>query len=154
MTEPTKVDIHHRRISQLSDFAELMEILFPGNRSQQYAAVCIFFELKWSSELIPSMSKYQEQYNISRRTLERTRAKLSRLGMIEYISHVNNRYGNQYGWMLSPRLVRTLRQLAEKYALYKNQKDGTIEKDRLLIQFSDAMRTARITNNNTNQLKS
>ncbi len=32
MAEPTKIDFHHRRIPQISDFTELIEMLFPGNR--------------------------------------------------------------------------------------------------------------------------
>jgi hypothetical protein len=32
------------RIRQISDYSELVEMFFPGNRNQQYAATCIFGE--------------------------------------------------------------------------------------------------------------
>jgi len=34
MTEPTKIDFQHRRISQISDFTELIEMLLSGYEGQ------------------------------------------------------------------------------------------------------------------------
>jgi hypothetical protein len=89
VTEPTKIDFHNRRISQLSDFSELIEILFPDNRNQQYAATCIFYELKWAKHMVPNLAHIEKRYNISHRIVQRTRAKLSRIGLIEHISYLN-----------------------------------------------------------------
>ncbi len=108
MTEPTKMDFHHRRISQISDFTELIEMLFPGNRNQQYAAACIFFKLKWANDIVPHLASLGQKYDVSRRILQRARAKLSRLGLIEHVSYLNSRYGGQNGWKLSTRFERAL----------------------------------------------
>jgi hypothetical protein len=90
--ELTKIDFNHRRISQISDFTELIEMLFPNNRNQQHAAVCIFFELKWANRIVPNLAYLERKYEVSRRILQRTRAKLSKLGLIEHVSYLNSRY--------------------------------------------------------------
>jgi hypothetical protein len=56
MKEPTKIDFQHRRIPQISDFAELIETLVPGSRNQQHAAAAIFFELKWANRIVPNLA--------------------------------------------------------------------------------------------------
>lgn len=114
MTEPTKIDFHHRRIQRIDDITDIVEMLFPGNRNQQHAAARILIALKVTKELIPSLTFLEQQYNISRRTLQRTRAKLSRLGLIEHITWMNSRYGGQQGWKLSSRFSTALRKLAQK----------------------------------------
>ena len=141
MTEPTKIEFHHRRISQISDFTELIEMLFPGNRNQQHAGACIFFELKWAKHIVPNLAHIEKRYDISRRILQRTRAKLSRLGLIEHVSYLNNRYGGQHGWKLSTRFERALNQLASRCADFRNRKTSSKEKDLLLLEFSDAKRS-------------
>jgi len=108
MVEPTKIDFRHRRISQISDFTELIEVVFPGNCNQQHAAACIFFELKWAKHMMPNLAHIEKRYDISRRILQRARAKLSRLGLIEHVSYLNSRYGGQHGWRLSTRFERAL----------------------------------------------
>jgi len=140
MQEPTKIDFHHRRISQISDFAEMMEMLFPGNRNQQHAAACIFLELKWTNGMVPNMSHIEKRYGISRRILQRTRARLSRLGLIEHVSYLNSRYGGEHGWKLSTRFAGALKQLAEKCAGFKERSTSSKEKDMMLVQLMDARR--------------
>jgi len=142
MKEPTKIDFQHRRISQISDLAELIEMLVPGNRNQQHAAAAIFFELKWANRVVPSLAYLEKKYEISRRILERARAKLSRLGLIEHISYLNSRYGGQHGWRLSSRFETALRRLAGKCAVLRDTSGSSREKDRLLLQFMDARRAA------------
>ena len=63
----------------LSDFTELIEILFPGNRNQQHAGACIFYELKRAEHIVANLAQVETRYHVSRRTLQRTRAKLARL---------------------------------------------------------------------------
>jgi len=140
MVEPTKIDFRHRRISQISDFTELIEVVFPGNRNQQHAAACIFFELKWAKHMMPNLAHIEKRYDISRRILQRARAKLSRLGLIEHVSYLNSRYGGQHGWRLSTRFERALNQLGLKYADYRNTAAGSKEKEILLLEFTDARR--------------
>jgi len=138
MAEATKIDFHHRRISQLSDFTELIEMLFPGNRNQQHAAACIFFELKWTGTIVPNLGYLESKYDVSRRVLQRARAKLSRLGLIEHVSYLNSRYGGRHGWRLSSRFETSLRQLAEKCSVLREKTVGTREKDNMLLQLVDA----------------
>ena len=138
MPEPTKIDFHHRRISRLSDFTELIEMLFPGNRNQQHAEACIFFELKWTSAIVPNVAYLERKYGISRRALQRARAKLSRLGLIEHVSYLNSRYGGQHGWRLSGRFETALRQLADTCALLRRQANSSETKDRLYLTLVDA----------------
>jgi len=138
--EPTKIDLNHRRISQLSDFTEMIEMLFPGNRNQQHAAACIFFELKWAKHMVRNLAHIKKRYDISRRTLQRTRAKLSRLGLIEHISYLNSRYGGQHGWRMSTRFERTLNKLASKCADFRITANSSKEKEMMLLDFADARR--------------
>jgi len=140
MSEPTKIDFLHRRISQISDFTELIEMLFPVNRNQQHAAVCIFFELKWANGMVPNLAYLETKYDVSRRILQRTRAKLSRLGIIEHISYLNSRYGGQHGWKLSSRFESALKQLSERCAGFRETKTSSKKKELMLVELMDARR--------------
>ena len=113
MSESTKINFISNRIYKLSDYTELVEMLFPGNKNQQRAAACVLFELKWADKIAPNLCYIENKYSISRRILQRTRSKLSRLGLIEHISYLNSRYGGQSGWKLSTRFSSSLRKLAE-----------------------------------------
>ena len=115
-------------------------MLFPGNRNQQHAAACMFFELKWAKHIVPNLAHIEKRYAISRRILQRTRAKLSRLGLIEYVSYLNSRYGGQHGWRLSTRFERSLNQLGSKCADYRNTVTDSKDKEILLLGFTDARR--------------
>jgi hypothetical protein len=140
MAEPTKIDFHHRKISQVSDFTELIEMLFPGNRNQQHGAACIFFELKWANSIVPNLAYIKSKYSVTHRILQRARAKLTRLGLIEHVSYLNSRYGGQHEWKLSSRFETALRQMAEKSAGFKNKGTGSKEKDLMLVELMDARR--------------
>ena len=146
MPEYTKISFNHRK--DISDYADLVEMLFPGNCNQQHAALCILFELKWSNNIMPSLSCLEKQYNISRRILERTRAKLSRLGLVEHVSSFNRRYGGQSGWKLSSRFGGTLKRLAEKCAQLRDTQASSKEKDAMLIDLMEARRNTGKEKNN------
>jgi hypothetical protein len=134
MAESTKINFISNRIYRLSDYTELIELLFPGNRNQQRAAASILFELKWTDSIEPNLVYIENKYGISRRTLQRTRAKLSRLGLIEHVSYLNSRYGGQSGWKLSTRFSSSLRKLAEYADLWSKEKGAkTQEKERMLM---------------------
>jgi len=128
MTESTKIDFRSRRTSQIADITDIVAILFPGNRNQQHAAARILLNLKKAGELISSLSFLEDKYGISRRTLQRTRAKLSRLGLIEHVTWMNRRYGGQTGWRLSGRFSLSLRRLAEKVDDWRNDKRSDLRK--------------------------
>jgi len=122
-------------------------MLFPGNRNQQHAAACIFFELKWGDPIVPGLGYLYSKYNISRRVLQRTRAKLSRIGLIEHVSYLNNRYGGQHGWKLSSRFETALKQLAERCSLLRDKTTSSMEKDAIMLELIGTgrkVRTARV----------
>ena len=139
MPELTKINFNHRK--DISDYSDLVELLFPGNRNQQHAAACLFIELKWSHRIVPNMAYLETKYDISCRILQRTRAKLSRLGLIEHISYLNNRFGGQHGWKLSTRFERALNQLAQKCAGFRDTKTSSKEKDLMFVEFADTRRS-------------
>ena len=134
MTEPTKIEFRARHISQLADLTDLVEILFPGNRNQQHAAARILLALKAAKELVPNLKHLEQQHMVSRRTLQRTRARLARLGLIEHVTWMNTRYGGQQGWKLSGRMSTALRQLADKIDDWRNDKRPERgDKDTILV---------------------
>ena len=134
MTESTKIDFRYRRISRIGDVTDLVEMLFPGNRNQQHAAARILLALKAAKDLVRSLKHLEEEHRISRRTLQRTRAKLARLGLIEHVSWMNTRYGGQQGWKLSGRMSTSLRQLADKIDDWRNDKrPERQDKDTMLV---------------------
>ena len=141
MPEYTKIQFNYRK--DIADYTDLVEMLFPGNRNQQHAAACILFQLKWTDDIIlPSLNFIQEKYVISKRILERTRSKLSRLGLIEHVSSFNTRYGGQSGWKLSSRFEAALKKLAEKTSSLRDKNSGSKEKDEMFISLTDARRSA------------
>jgi len=139
MPEYTKISFNYRK--EISDYSDLVEMLFPGNHNQQHAAVCILLELKWDGSLVSNISYLEKRHKISRRILQRARAKLSRLGLIEHVSRFNMRYGGQAGWKLSTRFERSLNQLAQRCAGLRDTKTGLKEKDSMLIEFVNAKRS-------------
>ena len=148
MPEYTKIHFNYRK--EISDYADLVEMLFPGNRNQQYASACILFELKWTDRIIQSSLNFiQDKYMVSKRILERTRSKLSRLGLIEHVSSFNTRYGGQSGWKLSSRFEAALKRLAEKTTSLRDKNSSSKEKDEMFISLTDARRSVIIAKNRT-----
>ncbi len=128
MTESSKIEFAARHIREIGDITDLAHVFFHSNRNQQHAAGRILLALKAATQPIPSLSYLEDRYGISRRTLQRTRAKLSRLGLIERISWMNSRYGGQEGWRLSSRMSTALRLLADKIDDWR--KDNSPERRR------------------------
>ena len=120
MTVTTKLDFHHRRAARIEDLNDLVETLFTGNPNQQHAAARILLALKYADQLVPSLGCLEQPYGISRRTLQRTRAKLARFGLIERVSWMNSRHGGREGWKLSGRFSAALRRLADRTDLWRN----------------------------------
>ena len=148
MPEYTKIHFNHRK--QVSDYSDLVEMLFPGNRNQQHAAACILFELKWANNIVSSLSFIQRKYHVPIRILQRARAKLARLGLIEHISSFNTHYGGQSGWKLSNRFRVALKRLAEKCAALRDNRGNSKEKDAMFVVFADTRRnTSDCMNGNT-----
>ena len=140
MPEYTKINFNYRK--DIADYSDLVEMLYPGNRNQQYTSACILFELKWTDGIIQSSLNFiQDKYMISKRILERTRSKLSRLGLIEHVSSFNTRYGGQSGWKLSSRFEAALKRLAEKISSLRDKNSSSKEKDEMFISLTDARRS-------------
>jgi hypothetical protein len=137
----TRIEIAFNKIARIGDASDLAELLFPGNRNQQHAFLVIWFLLKWDNPgLVPNLSEPAQEYGISRRTLERVRAKLRRLGLIDHVSRFNARHGYHEGWVNSPRFEHSLRQLADQVAALRSAGKGAREKDELLLQLAAARR--------------
>ena len=114
-----------------------MGILFPGNRNHRDAAACILFELKWANGIVPNLACLEARYSLSRRTIQRTRAKLARLGLIEYVGRFNARHGGQEGWRLSGRLSSAFRQLADMVDDWRTDRPvGLKGREELLLRMS------------------
>ena len=126
MTESSKINFAARRIREIGDITDLAQVFFPGNRNQQHAAGRILLALKAAAQPVRSLSDLEERHGISRRTLQRTRAKLSRLGLIERVTWMNSRHGGQEGWKLSSRMSTALRALADKIDNWR--KDACLER--------------------------
>ncbi|MGB2987950.1 MAG: hypothetical protein WBE26_18940 [Phycisphaerae bacterium] len=133
MNESTKIDFRYRRIGQLDDITDLVAIVFPGNKNQQHAAARILLALRAAKQPIPTLADLECRFSISRRTLQRTRAKLARLGLIEHVSWMNSRYGGRQGWKVSGRMSGALRQMADKVdGWQKDHRPERREKDERL----------------------
>ena len=134
MTESTKITFVARRVGDVDDVTDLVAILFPGNANRQHAAARILLTLKAANAPSASLSDLERQYGISRRILQRTRAKLARLGLIEYASALSSRYGGQQGWRLSGRMSTALRQLADRVERWRSDvRPERMEKDEKLV---------------------
>ena len=119
-------------------------MLFLGNRNQQHAAACIFFELKWADSIVPNLAYIETKYGVTHRILQRARAKLTRLGLIEHVSYLNSRYGGQHGWKLSSRFETAMRQLAKKSSMFREKAASSKEKEKMLLQLVDARRNTHV----------
>ena len=139
----TTVEISFNRIARLADLSDLAELLFPGNRNQQHAFLAVYIEMKWAEHhMVPNSGDVAREYGITKRTLERVRAKMRRMGLIDHVSRFNASYGYREGWVLSGRFERSLRQLADKMGDLEEAVKGSREKDSLLLEFAEARRRA------------
>ncbi len=139
----TRIDLSFNTIARLADLADLAELLFPGNRNQQHAFLVVWLTLKWADHsMVPNLTEVAEKYGASKRTLERVRAKMRRLGLIDHVSRFNAQHGYREGWVFSGRFERSLGRLVERAAALKNSAVSSRDKDMLLLQFADARKSA------------
>jgi hypothetical protein len=136
----TKIELAYNRTARMADAADLAELLFPGNRNQQHAFLVIWTTLKWSREAVPDLGEIVRENGVSRRTYERVRAKLRRLGVIEPVSKFDMRGNGRDGWRLSTRFERSLRQMAARVGDLREASVGSKDKDLLLVRLADARR--------------
>jgi len=139
----SKIDLSFNRIRCLNDLSDLAEILFPGNRNQQHAFLVIWISLKWADHrMVPNLGEAVRRHGVSKRTLERVRAKMRRMGLIDHVSRFNAKHGYREGWVFSGRFERALAALAGKVADLKDPGKGSRDKDELLLDYTEAKRTA------------
>ena len=138
----TRIEISFNKMARLADLEDLAEILFPGNRNQQHAFLVVWIALKWRHRMVPNLADVAAQHHVSRRTLERVRAKLRRMGIIEHVSRFSSRFGYHEGWVLSTRFERGLRELADKVAGLNDAGNGSNEKDQMLVGLAAARRNS------------
>ena len=130
-----KIDFRHARIRKIGDVVDMVEMLFPGNRNRQHAAARVLLALKAARGPVSSLSELERSYCISSRTLERTRAKLARLGLIERVTWMNSRYGGREGWKVSGRMSAGLRRLADRIDQWRQETDPErTRKEQILAQ--------------------
>jgi len=139
----TKIEFAFSRIARAKNLADLAEMFFPRNRNQQYAFLVIWFTLKWSTDyVVPELSKFAREQGVSRRTFERVRAKMRRMGLIDHVSRFDRRFGNREGWILSDRFERSMEQLARKVAELKNIDLTTQQEDEAFLSTARKHRRA------------
>ena len=139
----TKIEWSFNKIARLKDPADLAEMLFPGNRNQQHAFLAVWLAIKWSDHrMVPNLEAVARQNGISKRTAQRVRAKMRRIGLIDHVSRFNANYCGCEGWVLSRRFERSLQALADSLAGLKETADGSRDKDAVLLEFADARRRA------------
>lgn len=109
----TKVALGHRCVRKIDDVTDIVPLLAPGNRNQQHAMARILLALRASDGLCSGLTDLGPRFGISRRTLERARAKLACLGLIEHVGWMDRRFGGRSGWRLSCRMSQALRRLAD-----------------------------------------
>ncbi|HOA73910.1 MAG TPA: hypothetical protein PL151_17735 [Phycisphaerae bacterium] len=137
----TKIDFSHRRIAKLANIIELAEMFFPGNRNQQYAFLVIWVRLKWRTEgIVPNLGQFVTAQGVSRRTLERVRAKMRRMGLLEHVSRFDPRFGNREGWTLSDSFEKALHTMAQKIRDFKDVDKSSQEQDEQMLALARARR--------------
>ena len=139
----TKVEISFNKIARLADLSDLAELLFPGNRNQHHAFLAMYIELKWADHhVVPNLGEVARKHEITKRTMERVRAKMRRIGLIDHVSRFNASHGYREGWVMSGRFERSLRELADKMASLTDTSRGSREKDLMLLEFAAVYRNA------------
>ena len=129
MSVPTKIDFSFNRIARLQDLNDLAQMLFPGNRNHQRAFLAIFVEVKWYAKgPLPDLAFVCKNHGVSPRTLERVRAKMRRLGIIDHVSRFSKKWGYREGWVLSTRFERSLQRLAEQFWLLRERGEDRQER--------------------------
>jgi len=134
MSARPKIVFDHRKARAIDDVTDLVDLLFPGNRRQQYAAARILMRLKTSAGVPIPLGGTGREHGISRRILERTRAKLARLGLIDRVTWMNSRFGGRQGWKLSGRMSAGLRALAQEIDTWRSRNEPQeVRKEEMLV---------------------
>lgn len=129
----TKIDFHARRLVEARDMIDLVVALFPTSRNQQRAAAHLLVELKYAGELLPSLNHVAKRAKVSPRTLQRARAKLRRLGLIDFVTWMNRRHGGEEGWRLSTRFSQAARTMADQFEQWRQRNEAASKRRDLIL---------------------
>ena len=125
MTESTKVEISFNKIQRSNGLDDLARLLFPHNKEHQRIFLAMFLELKYAPrQFLSSFGFLCDKYDISKRVLEKVRAKSRRMGIIDHVSRFNSKYGYREGWVFSGRFGKALKRLAGILNQHKNNADA------------------------------
>ena len=118
-----KIEIGVNSIRNKNNLGEFVEMFLPGNPNQQYAALAIILELKWSrSSEYQDLKWIMEKHAVSQRIFERAREKLNKLGILEHATNLSGKTKGRHGWKLSSRFANSLRLLADRFSGLVNDK--------------------------------
>ena len=114
MPESTKVELSFNKIHRIDGLDDLARILFPHNKNHQRAFLAMFLELKYApDQFLASFDFVCQIYEVSKRVLEKVRAKCRRMGIFDHVSRFNSKYGYREGWVFSKRFTKALEKLAD-----------------------------------------
>lgn len=148
----TRIELSFNRIARIADAADLAELLFPGNRNHQHCFLAIWFALTWAPHgMVPNLTEVATRHGITRRTFERVRAKLRRIGLIDHVSRFDKTFGYREGWILSHRFERSLRVMADRVAELGQPAPDAREKDAMMLRYAAALRGTGSASRNANQ---
>jgi len=135
MTPTAKIAFNHRATRRLDDVTDLVAILIPGNRNQQHAAARILLHLRAQGAPVAAFAELERRHDISRRTIQRARARLATLGLIERVTWMHRRHNGQEGWVLSTRMCCSLRLMADRLEIWRTDQCAELyEKETALAE--------------------
>ena len=139
----TRIELSFNRIARVSDAGDFAELLIPSNRNQQHCFLAIWFSIKWADHgLVPNLQDVAAKHRVSRRTLERVRAKLRRLGLLDHVCRFNKQFGYREGLTLSARFSRSLAQFAQVSSKLLVREGSSAEKDEFMVRMWEARAAA------------
>ena len=131
MPESTKVEVSFNKIQRINGLDDLARLLFPHNKKHQRVFLVVLLELKYAeNQFLTSFAFVCAKYGISKRVLEKVRAKCRRMGILDHVSRFNSRHGYREGWVFSNRFGWSLVKLADTFNKYRTiTEDSSKEKD-------------------------
>jgi len=86
----------------------------------------MFLELKYAQDqFLGSFGFLCKKYDFSKRVLEKVRAKIRRMGIIDHVSRFNAKYGYREGWVFSNRFGRAVARLANTLSQHRKVCENT-----------------------------
>jgi hypothetical protein len=138
MATRTKIEISPALVRGISGLDDLAKIFSPDNSNHRRAFLGLWLSIKYADEqFLAATENLTAKYNITPRTVEVVRVKMKKLGLIQRVSHFNPAFGDQSGWMFSPRFRQMLSSLGEVVRDATQPSDNPVQrqKDRDAIHY-------------------